>query len=201
MKYIIYKITNTINNKFYIGKHQTNDINDSYMGSGIAITKAIKKHGKENFIKEILFVFDNEQDMNRKEKELITEELVSDPNCYNIGVGGEGGPHFKGKHHTKESMIKMIETRKKKGHLKHSEETKRKFSEIRLGRTPWNKGLKLKSLSEETKRKISDTLKRNKRNYKHSDETKLKIKLKALEREKIKRERKNEINILISTGL
>lgn len=187
MKYIIYKITNTINNKFYIGKHQTNNINDSYMGSGIAIAKAIKKYGKENFIKEILFVFDNEQDMNKKEKELITEELVSDPNCYNIGVGGEGGPQFKGKHHTKESMIKMIETRKKNGHLKHSEATKRKISESQLGRTAWNKGLKMKSSSEETKRKISDSLKRY---YKQSDEAKLKIKLKALEREKIKRERK-----------
>lgn len=112
MKYTIYKITNTINNKFYIGKHQTNNINDSYMGSGIAIVKAIKKYGKENFTKEILFVFDNEQDMNKKEKELITEELVSDPNCYNIGVGGEGGPQFKGKHHTDKTKEKISKSAK-----------------------------------------------------------------------------------------
>ena len=59
MKHVIYKITNIVNGKFYIGKHSTLDINDSYMGSGVAIKKAIKKYGKENFTKEILFEFEN----------------------------------------------------------------------------------------------------------------------------------------------
>ena len=73
MKYTIYQITNLINKKIYIGKHQTQNINDNYFGSGIALLKAIAKHGKENFVKEILFVFDTEEEMNNKEKELITE--------------------------------------------------------------------------------------------------------------------------------
>src|SRR3546814_11996018 len=100
MKYTIYKITNLINGKFYIGKHQTENPNDRYFGSGKAIIEAIKIYGKNNFIKEILFEFDNEEAMNDKERELVTEELIADPNSYNMAIGGEGGPHFKGRHHT-----------------------------------------------------------------------------------------------------
>ena len=70
MKYTIYQITNTINNKIYIGKHQTENIHDDYFGSGIALKRAIQKYGKSNFVKEILYVFDTEQEMNQKEKDL-----------------------------------------------------------------------------------------------------------------------------------
>ena len=102
--YTIYKVTNKINGKFYIGKHQTKKLNDHYYGSGKKLLAAIKKYGKENFSKEILFVFETEQEMNDKEKELITEEFVKRPDTYNVGVGGEGGPHFKGRKHTEETL-------------------------------------------------------------------------------------------------
>lgn len=91
MYYIIYKITNNINDKFYIGKHQTVDINDDYMGSGKLISRAIKKRGKQNFHKEILFLFDNEKDMNSKEAELVTEDFCKDNSNYNLCPGGHGG--------------------------------------------------------------------------------------------------------------
>lgn len=91
MFYIIYKITNTINNKIYIGKHQTVDIHDSYMGSGKYLRRAVEKYGIENFKKEILFQFDNEVDMNEKEAELVTEEFCMRSDTYNICVGGKGG--------------------------------------------------------------------------------------------------------------
>ena len=42
MKYIIYKITNLINGKFYIGKHKCKKLDDSYFGSGFALKSAIK---------------------------------------------------------------------------------------------------------------------------------------------------------------
>ena len=87
MFYIIYKTTNKINNKFYIGKHITNDLNDGYLGSGTLLKRAIQKHGRQNFTKEILYVFDNEDDMNKKEKELV---VVSE-NSYNLCEGGQGG--------------------------------------------------------------------------------------------------------------
>jgi hypothetical protein len=47
MKHYIYKITNLINNKIYIGKHSSKNMNkDNYIGSGYLLLKAIKKYGK-----------------------------------------------------------------------------------------------------------------------------------------------------------
>ena len=43
MRHLIYKITNKLNGKYYIGRHSTNNINDGYMGSGIGIKKCYKK--------------------------------------------------------------------------------------------------------------------------------------------------------------
>jgi len=144
LHYTIYQVTNTINGKIYVGKHQTKDPLDSYYGSGKYILKAIKKYGKENFEKHILFDFETEVEMNAKEKEILTEEFISNENNYNAGVGGEGGPHFKGKQHSEESKKKM-------GHpgRKMSIEEKSKVSERLRGRP----------VSPETRKKLADALK------------------------------------------
>ena len=89
--FIIYKTTNTLNQKYYVGKHKTDDLNDGYLGSGLALNRAIKKYGKDVFKREILFLFDNQVDMENKEKEIVNEQLLADPLCYNIGIGGQGG--------------------------------------------------------------------------------------------------------------
>lgn len=87
--YYVYKITNILNNKFYIGVHKSKDIdNDPYFGSGNAIRDAIKKHGKKNFIREILFEFLTEDAAFAKEAELVDP---NDRNTYNISPGGKGG--------------------------------------------------------------------------------------------------------------
>lgn len=91
MNFIIYKTINNTNGKYYIGMHRTSNINDGYLGSGKAITRAIEKYGKNNFSKEILFVFDNEEDMIRKEIEIVTEDVVKDERSYNMTLGGLGG--------------------------------------------------------------------------------------------------------------
>lgn len=91
MFYIIYQITNTVNGKVYIGKHQTTDVNDSYMGSGKLLKAAIAKYGLNAFKKDILHIFDSESDMNTKEKEIVTEEFCARSDTYNLCVGGQGG--------------------------------------------------------------------------------------------------------------
>lgn len=91
MFYTIYKTTNLINGKIYIGKHKTQDLDDNYLGSGKVLTYAINKHGENNFTKEYLFIFDNEEDMNNKELELVNESFIKEDTNYNIKLGGEGG--------------------------------------------------------------------------------------------------------------
>jgi hypothetical protein len=91
MFYTIYETTCVINNKKYIGKHITNNLDDSYLGSGLVLNHAIRKYGKENFIRKILFIYDNEFEMNEKEKELITNEIILSKDYYNIALGGYGG--------------------------------------------------------------------------------------------------------------
>lgn len=91
MHYTIYKTTNLINGKIYIGKHKTTNLDDMYIGSGKILKHAIKKHGIDNFIKEYLFIFDNEEDMNNKEAELVSEEFIKEDTNYNLKLGGEGG--------------------------------------------------------------------------------------------------------------
>jgi hypothetical protein len=91
MLYTIYVTTNKINGKKYIGKHVTNDPNDTYIGSGIILNKAVKKYGRANFDKQVLYIFETEMEMNLKEIELITSEVVSNDDYYNCALGGKGG--------------------------------------------------------------------------------------------------------------
>jgi hypothetical protein len=84
MNFIIYQITNKLNNKIYIGSHQTVNINDKYMGSSKSLKKDIKEMGKENFNKEILFVFDNKKEMLLKEEEIVNKEFVKRSDTYNL---------------------------------------------------------------------------------------------------------------------
>ena len=89
--YIVYKITNNVNGKIYIGSHKTSKLDDQYMGSGVQIRNAIKKYGLEQFSKQILFIYDNAEEMLLMESKLVNEKFVSDPNTYNIKIGGLGG--------------------------------------------------------------------------------------------------------------
>ena len=86
-----YKITNLLNNHFYYGVHNTNNIEDGYMGSGKRLHYAYKKYGIENFEKEILKYFDTAADAFKYEAEIVNEVLVKDPKCYNIVNGGAVG--------------------------------------------------------------------------------------------------------------
>jgi hypothetical protein len=86
--YIVYQITNKINNKIYIGAHITENINDGYFGSGINIKRSIKKFGKENFEKIILYNLLSKEEMLEKERELVNNEFIKRGDTYNIILGG-----------------------------------------------------------------------------------------------------------------
>jgi group I intron endonuclease len=92
IKYFIYKTTNLINGKIYIGYHASSNINkDSYLGSGYLLKKAVEKYGKQNFKREILYVFDSQEDATKKEREIVNEEFIERDDVYNLCLGGFGG--------------------------------------------------------------------------------------------------------------
>ena len=163
MFYTVYKITNIIDNKFYIGMHQTENPNDSYMGSGTLLKRAIQKYGIENFKKEILHVFNNETEMRDKEKELVVLHEINEMS-YNLCEGGKGGFGYlnrsgkalrTGMKHSEESRKKMGTPNNtfSKGY-KFTDEQKKNLS------VAMSKALKGKRLSEEHKKKISEAIKR-----------------------------------------
>lgn len=103
--YYIYCITNLINNKTYIGQHKTENLNDSYMGSGLMITKSIKKYGKNNFSKEILAVTGTKQSADILEKCFIALYRQIGKAEYNLATGGTGGQD--GRKHTEQEKNKI----------------------------------------------------------------------------------------------
>lgn len=173
MFYTIYKTTNKINGNIYIGKHQTKDPNDNYLGSGKLILYAIKKYGIENFEKEVICIFDNEEEMNIKEAELVTEDFIKKDTNYNLCPGGHGGwGYINSSGMKKFSVSHTEETRKilsEKGHQRiHSADTIEKIKKNNE-RTNKSRGQKVKIAltgkpkTENHKRKISEALKNSKK--------------------------------------
>lgn len=89
--HFIYKTTNLINEKFYIGMHSTSNLNDGYVGSGKRLKKSIKKYGIENFKFEILEYCDSRELLAEKEKYIVNQEMIDNVLCLNLKVGGDGG--------------------------------------------------------------------------------------------------------------
>ncbi len=95
--YYIYKTTNIINYKIYIGLHKSDDINnDTYLGSGLAFLKSVKKHGKKNFIREILYEFSTFDCAILMESLLVNSDFVKRRDTYNLTTGGYGTEHISG---------------------------------------------------------------------------------------------------------
>lgn len=105
----IYKTTNTLNDKIYIGQHLHFTFDKYYKGSGLILVNAFKKYGKENFKCELLEECDSLEEMNYKEAYYINLYNSTDPNIgYNIKPGGNNA--------------------------NQSEETKRKISDRLVGK-------------------------------------------------------------------
>ena len=91
MALIVYKTTNLLNGKFYVGKHTKDDPN--YLGSGVILHRAIRKYGRENFKREILCECESEEDLDERERYWINK-LDARTKGYNIGQGGSGGDNL-----------------------------------------------------------------------------------------------------------
>lgn len=133
--YGIYKITNLVNGKMYIGQHTTTNLDDGYMGSGLVIRRAIEKYGIENFRKEWIMFCEDRDELNYWERVFVDDTWVLRSDTYNLKVGGKGGSvqgrpaHNKGKPLSEAQKLKISEARK---HL--SEETRRKLGNGNRGR-------------------------------------------------------------------
>lgn len=87
----VYRITNLINGKTYIGQHKIIKGEKwlSYMGSGRIIRHAIHKHGVGNFSKELLLYAETKEELAVLEQKMIQEEMLNDKAEYNIQGGNE----------------------------------------------------------------------------------------------------------------
>jgi hypothetical protein len=166
----IYKTTCIITNKFYIGMHSTDNLEDGYIGSGKRLWYSIKKYGRENHKVEILEFLPNRDLLAIKEREIVNREFIKDPMCMNLMEGGSGG------FISKEQQAKRSSAGGKAGKIK-IEYLKREDPEwYEKMRTNTSKGLKKvieegtfsppsfkdRFHSKETKMKMSLTKKQNK---------------------------------------
>jgi hypothetical protein len=98
----IYKTTNIINDKYYIGMHSTSNLMDGYIGSGKRLWYSIKKYGKDNFKCEILEILTDRESLKKREFEIVCNSLLEDKMCLNMKNGGEGG--FSNEEHRKKFL-------------------------------------------------------------------------------------------------
>ena len=181
----IYKTTNLVNGKIYIGQHKAEKYDKSYYGSGKILKLAIDKYGIENFSNTVLCYCESKKELDKLERQLIKQYNSTNSDIgYNIAKGGDGGDTFSNMSEsdklkrlenlringffttaTKEQQSAMSkkswETRRKNGNDKFSEDSKLKMRNSHLGKTL-------------TKEQIDKSVK-SRKGYKHSEETKLKI--------------------------
>lgn len=151
----IYKITNLITNKCYVGfsknaaKRFKRHLTLAENGVNRRLYDSIRKHGKENFILEIIATCVTKEEAVELEKFWISELNSLMPNGYNMTVGGDGGNTLVGwtEEEKKELYTRQANTRIG---MKHTEETKEKISKAHLGKT----------MPEEQKLRLSETLKK-----------------------------------------
>ena len=152
----IYKITNTVNGKSYIG--QTTQPVSQRLHQHIkkapnpVLKNAINKYGKEAFVCEVLHENVTEDMLDALEIEAIKLHNTITPHGYNINHGGHKNRIFSDQARQKMSEAKKGKPSKRK-RIKHTPKSRRKMSEALKGRTPHNKG---KKHTPETRKKMSD---------------------------------------------
>lgn len=198
-----------VNGKIYVGKHETDKIDDGYLGCGIYrqsqakepcyFHRSVNKHGYTNFKREILEFCENRENLNTLEifwiKELNSMEYSIG---YNQTKGGGGGDIWTGKKHSKESIEKMIQSAKLRP--VRSEEHSKNISKGKLGKKikPFSFEHKLRISNSNKNRIISEEqklrLKEVNTGKNHSPETKEKIRLAVTGRE-VLQETRNKLSL------
>jgi len=156
--HILYKITCTVTDDFYIGVHSTKNLDDGYLGSGKRIGYSVIKYGKQNHTKEILEFCESRQQLMIREREVVNEKLLLNPKCINLKPGGDGGFNNK-EHQLRCSSAGGKSTNPAKS--KKASETMKKtnFRRIQEGlHKPWKETYSWtgKSHNSETKAKIGE---------------------------------------------
>jgi hypothetical protein len=156
----LYKITDTKNNKFYVGKH-LGSVQGKYWGSGKYLKRHIAKHGLDSMKYEILAIGTEEYIYNLESTYITKEFLKENDNCMNIMPGGKidcsakcgaslgrvasnKGKKTPDEVRLKQRLAKLGKPGARKG-MKHSPETIEKMRLAKLG----------KKTSDETKKKLS----------------------------------------------
>ena len=160
--YTIDKITHRPTGKFYIGRHQTSDLNDGYMGSGSYIRAALQKYPPDQFNKEYLYIFYDPYYMYLYEEAIVTEKFCARDDTYNIAPGGFGGGFqyindnglntYDGKSDLDKS--KLVLAREKLKHLRKDQPWSDRYSKSMSESLKGNQSFLGKSHTEETKLKI-----------------------------------------------
>jgi len=154
----LYKITNKINNKIYIGVHKANSNQNDYMGSGSALKKAIKKYGKQNFIKEILEEFNSYEQALKREEELVNKNFILRRDVYNLRTGGIGGfEHINSVTKEKRKNIIAYKKKFKEGKIKvGGTQHWTKESYIKVRQTGWSKLFERGILNRDSWKNLTD---------------------------------------------
>ncbi len=127
---IIYKTTNTVNGKWYIGMDERD--NPDYLGSGKVLSRAVAKYGRNVFQKEVLARANTRRKLAELERKFIAETgAVTDPMSYNIAEGGYGGSTW---HKGPERELVIEKLRKAHTGKKKTEEHKHKISLSKIGK-------------------------------------------------------------------
>lgn len=129
--HIIYKTTCLVTGRYYIGMHSTDDLEDGYLGSGVHLTRSVKKYGKDQHVREIIEHLPNRDLLKKREEELVTEDLVkNDVLCMNLIKGGGGNDRDYG---ITEKTRKLLSEASKRA--VRTEEWKAKISAAHMGKT------------------------------------------------------------------
>lgn len=171
--HIVYMTTNIVNNKIYVGKHTTFNINDGYLGSGKLLKRAIKKYGKQNFISITLHVCVRQIDAYIIEKQIVNEFFIKRQDNYNLTKGGGALNDYtatsplKGRKYTEEQKAKykgriISEYQRECCRKPCPEERKKKISESNKGKklspehiAKMSKSLTGRTIPQETRNKMS----------------------------------------------